>query len=376
MAEMIQFPCPVCATTLRLPLAMAAVRGPCPHCAREIIAPDPVHGLAACEVPLPPVPEVIEPAEPAPQVTAEPVSALPLPAAKPRRAVLFLACLVTGLVALALGFLLGMRAARESPPPVVIAPVPVKTPAEPKPLPEPIPLRVKPIIDDAPVEPPKVEAKPEPKQAAAAAEAALRAFLEAPDWASRSAYVLFPEKTRAAMEAYSRDVPDGPTAFNSIAVKQTQVDGTTGYTLFVFFVHTDAFPSGIPVAVQETSSGWQVDWQTFVEFRDQLFQKFADGPTGQTGRFHLIVSEPPPERAATAVNEHFLSLVLNAPLNPTPHPAFVKKASEAAATLRAATPGDGFFTPVLEVAKRGTADGKTYLEVIEVVASNWSPREP
>jgi hypothetical protein len=54
----------------------------------------------------------------------------------------------------------------------------------------------------------------------------------------------------------------------------------------------------------------------------------------------------------------------------------VKKASETSATVRAATPGDGFFTPVLEVAKRGTADGKTYLEVLQVVASNWSPREP
>jgi hypothetical protein len=119
-----------------------------------------------------------------------------------------------------------------------------------------------------------------------------------------------------------------------------------------------------------------VDWQTFVEFRDQLFQKFADGPPDQTGRFHLIVSQPTPERAANTGNEHFVSVVLNAPLSLTPHLAFVKRASEASATLQAATTSGGFFTPVLEVAKRKTPDGKTYLEVLRVVASDWSPKEP
>lgn len=124
-------------------------------------------------------------------------------------------------------------------------------------MPEPVTIRVKPIIDKAPVETPKIEPKEEPKQVAATAEATLRAFLEAPDWASRSAYVLFPEKTRAAMEAYSHQAPDGPTEFKSITAKQTQIDEMTGYTLLIFFVATEAFPSGIPVAVQETAGGWQ-----------------------------------------------------------------------------------------------------------------------
>jgi hypothetical protein len=68
--------------------------------------------------------------------------------------------------------------------------------------------------------------------------------------------------------------------------------------------------------------------------------------------------------------------MLNAPLSLKPQPAFLKKASEAFATLQGPTAGGGFFTPVLEVAKRKTHDGKTYLEVLRVIASNWSPREP
>lgn len=390
MAEVIQFNCPVCGTTLRLPLVMAAARGPCPNCTREIVAPDPGRGSGAYEVSLSPPPEVIEPFRPfdgppllapvEPESATVPVRKNPQPSGKPLRTVL-LCCLLSGMLALVLGFVLGVQVTRKPPPPPPdIAPVRPTIPAEPAPPgSEPVQIRGKPIIGEATVEPPKVESKPEskpePTQVAAAAEATLRAFLQAPDWASRSAYVLFPEKMRPAMEAYSRETPDGPTRFDSIAVKQTQIDEKTGYTLFIFFVSTDAYPGGIPVAVQETAGGWLVDWRAFVEFRDQLFQIFADGPVDQTGRFHLIASPPPPERAAKTENEHFISVMLNAPLNPTPRIAFVKKATEAFNTFQTATAGGGFFTPVLEVTKRKTTDGKTYLEVLRVVATDWIPKE-
>jgi hypothetical protein len=380
MAEMIQFPCPVCSTILRLPLAMAAARGPCPQCSHEITAPDPARGLGAFEVPVPKDLEWIEPLPEPPLEMMPPVPHALSPAA-PRLwgRPLLLACLVTGMVAFAIGYLFGTRVGREWPPPAAVV-APVARAEEPPPLPTPITIRVKPIIEKAPLEAlekkPVAKPKEESKQVAATAEATLRAFLEAPDWATRSAYVLFPEKTRAAMEAYSHEAPDGPTAFTSITAKQTQIDETTGYTLLIFFVATQAFPSGIPTAVQETADGWLVDWYAFVEFRDQLFQKFMDGPADQTGRFHLIVSQPPPGSKVNRSNEHFMSVVVNAPLNPTPQVAYVKNASEASTTLRAATPEDEFFTPVLEVVKRVTADGKTFLEVLQVVVSNWSPQEP
>lgn len=385
MAEVIQFNCPVCATLLRLPLAMASERGPCPNCQREIMAPDPYRGIGAYEIPVAPPPREIEPFRPFAEAPPEPAPAeeeAPTPevvqvpvSAKPQRAVLVLSCLITGAVALAIGFAMGMRSGeffmpvppplppvRTNPPP----PAAVKAPE-----PVPTPVRVKTLIE----EPPAVEKPQEPATVAAAAEAALRAFLEAPDWASRSAYVLYPEKVRSAMEAYSREVPDDPTPFTAIAVKQTQIDEKSGHTLFIFFVSTETFPTGIPVAVQETPGGWLVDWQAFVEFRDQLFQKFVDGPADRTGRFHLIVSPPPAERAANTENEHFVSYLLNAPLNKTPQIAFVKKASEVFETFQTATAVGGFFTPLLEVAKRKTADGKSYLEVLGVPATDWLPRE-
>ena len=175
------------------------------------------------------------------------------------------------------------------------------------------------------------------------------------------------------MEAYSRAVPDGPTPFQSISVKQSHLDEKTGNTLFVFFVKTEKFPDGIPVAIQETDKGWLVDWQAFVEFRDGLFQKFVNGPTDQTARFHLMVSPLPPERAAKNENQHFASFSLRSPLDPTPQTAYVKKSSEIFATFQAATVAGTPFTPVVEVTKRTTSDGKCYLEVVNLISTDWLP---
>jgi len=47
MADVIQFHCPACGTTLRVPPAAAGFEGPCPRCARLIVGPDPALGLGA-----------------------------------------------------------------------------------------------------------------------------------------------------------------------------------------------------------------------------------------------------------------------------------------------------------------------------------------
>lgn len=376
MAEVIQFNCPACGTLLRLPLAMAAQQGPCPSCDREIIAPDPGRGIGAHEAPAAAPMEV--PAAPIREAEArQPVAPVQVPVcAKPQRAILVLSCLLSASVALASGFAFGVWSNRQfmkvppvtapvSPPPFVEKPAAIAEP----PAPEPVP--VKPVIET-----PEADKKPEPPaKVSAAAEAALRAFLAAPDWAARSAHVLSPEKARGAMEAYSHEAPDGPTAFKSVSVKQSYTDEKTGGTLFIFYVMTDMFPDGIPVAVKETAGGWRVDWPAFVEFRDNLFQKFVDGPANKTGSFHLIVTPPPPERTANTENEHFASFLLKSPLADPRQLAFVKKSSGVAATFQAAAESGGIFTPVLEVAKRQTAGGQSYFEVLEVTATDWLPRE-
>ncbi len=413
MAEVIQFNCPVCETTLRLPLDLAAQKGPCPTCHHEIIAPDPFRGIGAFEVPQAPAfrpsepfrpfvdspPLVPKEAAPPPPVVEEvkvPVVA-ETPASPPevkvspppQKAVLVLSCLLSFAVALAMGYAFGVRSnqyfMRIPPPAAASSPAnkkeEISTQLEktaPVAKPEPTPVFVKPIIQDPPkqeIPKPEPVKPPEPVKVSAAAEASLRAFLEAPDWAARNAHVLFPETVRSAMESYSREAPDGPTPFKSIAVKQSQTDEKTGNTLFIFLVEIESLPTSIPVAVAETPKGWLVDWQTFIEFRDDRFKKFASGPSGKTGHFHLIVSTPPPDRAASTENEHFASFLVDPPIPGRQELAFVKKNSDAYRVCLAATASGGIFTPVLELTKLTTPDKQTYLEILKVSAGDWLPRE-
>jgi hypothetical protein len=278
-----------------------------------------------------------------------------------------LSVLLTAAVSLVAGYILGARSNWL----VSQTPFPVMTPkTEAQTQPAPIEIQIPELKPE-----PAPAKKPEPVKASTAAETLLRAFLDAPDWKTRSSHVLFPDKVRPEMETYTQKAPDGPTAFKSISVQNSYTDRNSGNTLFIFGVLTGAQPTGIPVAVSETPDGWKVDWQSFIEFRDDLFKAFANGPAGQTGRFHLIVSRPPTAPSSNPGNEHFASYLLDPPLPGRQQTAYVRKSSEIHATLSAATANGAVFTPVLEVAKRNSPDGKTYLEIVSILANDWLPAE-
>ena len=279
------------------------------------------------------------------------------------------ACAATASLALGAGLFIGnkMRPDPGAGPLVVHPkPAPPSPPAVPAPA---VPAEVPPVAPKLP----ETTAAEEPKKIVAAAETVLRAFLEAPDWASRSAYVLSAGTVRPKMEAYAKDNPDGPTPFESFSVKHSQVDEKTGSTLFVFQVDSPNAPGGIPVAILETSKGWLVDWESFVEFRDDQFKHFTDGPADLKGEFHLIVTAP--DAATTQENENFAGFILSPPLPDRQRIAFVKKTNPAYERLREATANGRVFTPVLEIAKRNAGDKQSYLEIVSIKASDWRPKE-
>jgi hypothetical protein len=291
--------------------------------------------------------------------------------------VFVLSLLLTAVVCLVAGYFVGLRSnwlVANTPFPKLEIPQPTAEPPTKTVLVKPPPTET-PVTTPEPEPPAPVPQIPPPAEnikASAMAETALKAFLDAPDWATRSAYVLLPEKMRPAMQAYSLNSSDGPTPYESVSVENSYTDKESGSTLFIFQITTKQHPQGFPVAVAETASGWQVDWESFIEFRDDLFKSFVEGPAGKSGRFHLIVTAPPQARAANTENEHFSSFLLDPPLPGRQRMAYVKKTSEIHDRLKQMT-ANGIFTPVLEVAKRTTPDGKAYLEITRIIAEDWLP---
>lgn len=313
----------------------------------------------------------------------------------PRRTILFLSCALTALLGLGIGYLLGLNKAQNHsllPAPTVVKPSQpvIKTVIPPPAQVETAAPEMKEIAPAAaPVEKPAASPLPvpaatmefpqktEPTKVSDQAMAALKAFLDAPDWSSRSVYVLHADKVRPAMEEYSHQGNDGPTRYTDIQVANSATDSITAETLFIFQVNTAEMPNGIPVAVQETSKGWLVDWPTFVEFRDDLFQKFATGKEDGTGIFHLIVRTPPEGEDQTK-NPFFDTYLVTPPMPDRQRPAFCKKDTAVIQQLQRTTPAGNLSNLVLEVAKKTASDGnkKPYLEIINVVATNWRPSPP
>ncbi len=451
MTDVIQFDCPACGTTLRVPPAAAGFEGPCPRCAVEIIAPDPMTGHAARlaglremepleaftrpastpatrdedpfnpfrplpraaseappsippaaaatafaapaavesrPAPLPkpgptpippraptPAPSPLPPPEPppvefalAPADPPQPPADLPfepplhpatrpaahakhsLPAAipatepagpmKPRRSVLALSCLVAALGGLIVGYLLGLKSPRPAfleawvgaDPSIPAAPPPPPPAPEPPPG-EPEPTPAKPEPQPAPTSPPAPAAPPAtPESASAPAplsapEAALRAFLAAPDWKSRALHILRPAETTPKLEAYHATAPDGPTAFVSLRADASRGGGEKDARLLSYLVATEQNPDGYPVALIETAEGW------LTAFR------------------------------------------LDPPLPDRNHYAFVATGSDLHKALAGATEWGRPCAPVLQLVRKPHGDSKFHLKIEAILAPNWRPRE-
>jgi len=373
MAHVIQFSCPACHILLSVPLQAASQRGPCPHCGCHLIAPDPFSGTQAQLIPrefsTPPAPEPpvvrIEafhtthnipphrpesrPVEQQPAAKPQPPTAPPLTREVPAPTKsTWPITLGVGVLAAILGFAGGFQSAQ----PAHRIPAPMTAPT----------------ISHPAIPPTATPAHPSGNTLAVPKEI-LKAFLAAKDWRSRSAYVLFPERVTKRMESYHATNPDSPTTATRLNVEHCESDPSSELLLVVVRISTAECPAGFTVAVEETPDGWKVDWETFIEFKDMLFDRFVTGGNGDVGNYHLVIQAHP----QSAGREDSVAYTLTDPVKGTDHSAYVSKGSDAAAALAHLTQDSALATPVLEIVRHVQPDGSATLEIRSVLATSWRP---
>lgn len=283
-------------------------------------------------------------------------------------AILILSSTLAGLLGLGTGFVLGFYNAPVRPTAFEMpeqASKPAKPAAQTAPV-TPIPEEIlEPVPDIAEANDPAEDLK-----VISAPEAALKAFLSAPDWRARLKHSLHPATTGPKMEVYYTDFPDGPIKATSIKAHPKQDDRESGIKLATYNVATEAHPSPISVALLETKEGWKVDWETFVEFENDHFEKFAAGEGSNVGDFHVVVRTT--EFAKFPGGENMTAYRLDLPWSES-HFGYVETGSTTHRSLAAATRPGNPSMPVLQLTRRRTAEGKTYLEINGIVAGNWRP---
>lgn len=128
-----------------------------------------------------------------------------------------------------------------------------------------------------------------PPECESAAEA-LKKFLAANSWRERLAFIQLPGGMERKVQQYYAGNADGPVEVDEIEYYHHNENPQVGKGMHVVFVLRSRawqFPMGVPVMVEVHNNEARVDWLTFVEFKDDLLNRFLttymEGPV----RFHV-----------------------------------------------------------------------------------------
>lgn len=116
----------------------------------------------------------------------------------------------------------------------------------------------------------------------------LKSFLAAPTWRERLQFMQLPDQMARKAEIYYSTNADGPVEVDEIHYLRHDEDPQVGRGMQVIFVlFSRLWDYGFPVMVEDVSGEARVDWLTFVEFKDDLLNKFLGNYMEGPVRFHV-----------------------------------------------------------------------------------------
>lgn len=274
-------------------------------------------------------------------------------------------------VALTIGYQFGQRAGSREP----IDSIPLvskknSTPVE-KPTPEPEPEVTPPVPDEE-----EAVGDDDTQAEATPAQAALLAFLSAPDWSSRQVYVLHPEMNLAKMKETAEQEGDGPIEIKGLAKVPTRDQEKER----IFEVVTEQHPNGFPVSLTMSGGQWLVDWQGFAECYYEALSRHGDAEVGAKGSFRVLLR---PDESGD------VDYLLSPPTVSATYPARIERESAAHKRISsiikyytsnfpdefAKSIAEGGIPLILELTKANPDSGCRFL-ITDFVSTTWSPTPP
>lgn len=216
------------------------------------------------------------------------------------------------------------------------------------------------------------------EEAKPAAEALLK-FLNAKDMKERMRYTLAASSMKPLMEMYYKAQPDGPIRVDTIGLIRLDPKpqmGSGAHALFGVESRTWEFP--VPVMLEETKDGFQVDWLSFVEFKDRLLEKFFEGYQEGAARFHVGITRVHDFEYKVPNSENKDAFRISpSPPNPYLNTVFVEKDSQIGRELKDRIPWGAHVWAIVELewVKLGS---QQWVQLVGVPQLNWYsvPAEP
>ena len=203
-------------------------------------------------------------------------------------------------------------------------------------------------------------------------ERTLATFLAAGSNAERLRVSHLPDGIRERMDAHASAHGEGPIAYNAIVPKlSSTVPGTTVPT-HLFLVTTPTQPDGFPVSVEDTESGFRVDWDAFVQFNDKLLEAFLTDPSSPPAPFFVVLRRSHYFGEDVPDPNHKLCYRIMSPISADiEHFAFVDTTSPVGEEAAKSLTWGRSYRPVVRLEWSRAADAAPYIAITEVVRSTW-----
>ncbi|MEN3941283.1 hypothetical protein WJU23_08315 [Prosthecobacter sp. SYSU 5D2] len=211
-----------------------------------------------------------------------------------------------------------------------------------------------------------------------AADALLK-FLNAKDLQERLKYTLAASSMKPLMERYYQTQADGPIRIDAAGlVRLDPKPQMGGGAHAVFGVESRAWEYPVPVMLEEGRDGWQVDWLSFVEFKDRILEKFFEEYQEGAARFHVGITRMHYFEGKVPNSDNKDAFRIGpAPPNPFLTTVFVEKDSQVGRDLKERIPWGAQVWAIVELewVKLGS---QQWVQLVGVPQLNWYsvPPEP
>lgn len=211
-----------------------------------------------------------------------------------------------------------------------------------------------------------------------AAEALIK-FLKAKNLQERLKYTLAASSMKPLMERYYQAQADGPIRIDAAGlVRLDPKPQMGGGAHAVFGVESRDWEYPVPVMLEESADGWQVDWLSFVEFKDRILERFFEEYQEGAARFHVGITRTHyfEDKVPNSDNKDAFRIG-PAPPNPFLTTVFVEKDSQVGRDLKERIPWGAQVWAIVELewVKLGSHQ---WVQLVGVPQLNWYsvPPEP
>ncbi len=221
------------------------------------------------------------------------------------------------------------------------------------------------------------ETTPDPAGIRKDSRKTLERFFQSTTLEQRLAYSQNPGKVRAEMEAYYHSSPIAPVPLEGLAflTEGTLPGNKRVFHLYNAFVRDQLAP--IPMAVEQTSDGFRVDWQTFTECHSGKLKRFFAEPGAPAGRFRVVLRRAhyfgPP---VPGQDTDRLPYTVEPPTREESWPVWANRDSKvyqkALATGERST-WDAESYAIVELAWSGGGEDGRWVTLTKILADSWRP---